>query len=96
MSRLSSLAGLLAKPKFKYTLINSTCQFFQVLNIFIIVKITKSARFRRQFRRQGGEEAQEVELEETSNSSRSRHLRAIAKLTHPGRQGHMSADSRSG
>ena len=61
-----------------------------------MVKITKSARFRRQFRRNGEEEAEEDEVEETSSSSRSRHLRVLAKLTHPGQQGHMSADSRSG
>ena len=76
--------------------LDSTFQLFQVLNIFIMVKITKSSRFRRQFRRNGEEEAEEDEVEETSSSSRSRHLRVLAKLTHPGQQGHMSADSRSG
>ena len=34
---------------------------FQVLNIFIIIKITKSARFRKQFRRHDDDEDQDGE-----------------------------------
>ena len=33
--------------------------FWQVLNIFIIIKITKSARFRKQFRRHDDEDEQD-------------------------------------
>ena len=69
---------------------------FQVLNIFIIVKISKSAQFRRQFRRHDEEEAEEDKFEEMSNSSRNRHSSVLAKLTNPGRHGQMTVDLRSG
>lgn len=42
---------------------------FKVLNMFIIVKITKSAKFRSQFRRQDEDEAEGGELIEVQNRS---------------------------
>ena len=60
------------------------------------MKISKSARFRRQFRRHDEEEAEEGKFEETSHSSRNRHSSVLAKLTNPDRHAHMTVDSRLG
>ena len=60
------------------------------------MKISKSARFRRQFRRHDEEEAKEDKFEEMSHSSLIRHLSVLTKLTNPGRHGNMTVDSRSG
>ena len=64
------------------------------MNIFIIVKISKSARFRRQFQRHDEEEGEE-EVGEMSDSLRNRHSTVLAKLTNPGRNGQMTAELRS-
>ncbi len=41
--------------------------FIQVLNMFIIVKITKSAKFRSQFRRHDDEDGEPAEVRELRN-----------------------------